>query len=417
MDQDNELRNQVDTQNNKIADLQQKQAMLTLELDIERSRSNKLGIQIHEMEQELSRYKYQATTAHTQLPCSSSSSTRNYKLFRERTINICQDPGCRVLIHGRQINSLIISQKSTQSLFAGFGVRFIDLPTFRPSQFLHMSSKQIRDLTFDSDEQLMAAASMDTTVKLYNVGNRQCAGAFNPCDKPIWSVAFDTSRTKLLYVGTQHGNTYTYDVRQPNNVLNEQTTAGDMSPVINICSIPPKEPNFPFGGFLVCKLQSIWFYEYTAGQSVQATKLTVTGPFVSMNFCNRSGYILIATRPTTVHPSCRYMVADLRKVDQIVMLYVTVSMPGSKVQAVMSRCCQISIDSSVIVAAYLQDNKTLQTWNAMPDLQQYNRVQTLPLEDCILDGCPIYMNNEVYMGALSETKCRIFKLNCEESSS
>lgn len=412
------LKDQFESEQMKVALLNQDVAMLKIELDIQRKFNNKLELQLQEIKQstiDLTLDTLAASQSQQHQPIRS----RNYKLFRERTINICQDPGCRVLMHGRQINSLIVSQKSTQSLFPGFGVRFIDLPTFRPSQFLHMASKQIRDLSFDSDGELMAAASLDTTVKLYNVNNRQCAGTFNPCDKSVWSVAFDSSRTKLLYVGTQHGNTYSYDIRQPATALSEHKTVGDMSPVINICSIPPKEPNFPFGGFLVCKLQSIWFYEYTASQTVQATKLTVTGPFVSMNYCERSGYILIATRPTSTNPVCRYMVADLRKVDHTAMLHVTVTMPGSKVQAVMSRCTQISIDDSIIVAAYLQDNKALQTWKILPNLQQYNRLQTLPIEDCVLDTCPIYMNNDndVYIGALGETKCRIFKVNCEESSS
>lgn len=91
-------------------------------------------------------------------------------------------------------------------------------------------------------------------------------------------------------------------------------------------------------------------------------------------------------------------------------------MAGSKVQAVMSRSTQISFDNSTLVAAYLQDTKYLQTWQVRAAQQRHVRMQSLPIDECVLDTCPIYLNDNVFLGALTETKCRVFRVHTEETS-
>lgn len=304
------LQQLVNDEQHKVENLKQEVALLQLELDLQRKFNVKL-------EQQLEQTKMNAinlNAAYNSSQATLSVRPRMYKLSCDHTINICSVPGCRVLVHGRRSNNLVVSQKSIQTLFPGFGVRFVDLATFQPTSFLHMAAKQVRDLAFDQDEQLLAAASMDSTCKLFTVNNRGMYASFTPTDKAIWSVAFDKSRTKLIYFGTQHGNSYAYDIRQTNTFLEEYKTIGDMSPVINICSVPPHMPDFPFGGFLVCKLQSLWFYEYTAAQSVTATRLSLVGPFVSMTYAEATQHILIATRPTALQPMSQYVFAELKKV-------------------------------------------------------------------------------------------------------
>lgn len=400
----------LDNEKMRNSKLNQDLALAILELELQRKFNVKITEQLENIKKNAINLSI-STLSDSQSPLQA----KMYKLYRERTINICHEPGCRVLIHGRSINKLIVSQKSTQSLFPGFGVRFIDLPTFRPSQFLHMTTKQVRDLSFDMDEELLAAASMDKVIKLYNVSNRQCVSQFMPSDSSIWSVAFDRSRAKAMYLGTQHGATYVYDIRQPNNFLSEHKAPGDMSPVINICSISPDNPEFPFGGFLVCKLQSLWFYEYNSEEVVVGTKFPLAGPFVSMSYNELTQHILISTRPTAAQPSCRYVVANLRRIEGTVVLNIITTMLGSKVQAVMARCAQISHDDTMIVAAYMQDSKQLQTWRVDTEKKENLRMQTLPIEECVLDMCPIYINEKnVCVGALTETKCRIFTINAHD---
>ena len=395
----------VDSERLKVGKLSQDVAILKVELELQR----KVTFRLEEQLEKLRNTNVLDLAADSE--SSSQARPKMFKLFMEKNIIICKEPGCRVLIYGNQSKNLIVSQKSTQALFPGYGVRFLDIPTFRPSQFMHMSSKQVRDLSFDMDEENLAAASMDRSLKVYNIHNKCVVNTFTPCDKPIWAVAFDRNRTKLAYFGSQHGTTFAYDVRNPNVFLNEYKTDGDLSPVINICSIPFTE-EFPFGGFLVCKLQSVWFNEYCANEEIISTKLNIIGPFVSMNYDDATNHVLISTRPSSTSPSSRYIIGTLYKVGEAVLLKNTVTMHGSKVQSVMTRSAQINIDNNILVAAYLQDTKLLTTWN----VQNSERMQSLSINETVLDTCPIYINDEVYLSALTDCRCRIFKVRSNNKS-
>lgn len=152
---------------------------------------------------------------------------QNYKLFMEKNIEISKEAGCRVMIYAEKQSAMVVSQKSSQSLFPGFGLRFIDTPTFKPSNFLHTSAKLLRDISLSYDQNLLAVASMETRTKLFDLRTRQVASVFTPSDKALWACAMDRNeRENLLYLGAQHGSTYVYDVRFPETVVDEFKTEG-----------------------------------------------------------------------------------------------------------------------------------------------------------------------------------------------
>lgn len=338
---------------------------------------------------------------------------KTYKLFMEKNIEITKDGGCKVMIHGKRIKSLMISQKSTQSLFPGYGIRFIDSTTFRPSnEFLHTSSKQIRDITLDLDEEHLLTTSLEKGAKLFNLQQRRVVSVFSPEDKSFWAAAFDCERPKYIYLGAERGgSTYIYDTRNPQSFVHELTVEDDMSPVIKICPIAARA-DFPFGGFFVCKLNSVWFYEFDASQQTIGTKLAVDGPFVSMNYEQETQHILISARPTNNQKKSRYIVAELMKVEDSTHIRIWGTCLGSTVQSVMRRSTQIRIDSkNSIVAAYLEDVKSLCTWSA----PNCTRMVSASLTDPVVDLCPIYTNANPYLTALSDNKCRVYKLEVTDN--
>lgn len=446
--EESRLQKLLDAEILRVATLTQDVALVRMDLELQRKYTAHLESQLNQTKMNALNLSSRLNTSEQQNSVNASlasSSARDssvtgstvdatagiiYKLSRECTINICADIGCRVLIHGRRSNTLLVSQKSTQPLFSGFGVRFVDLPTYRPNSFLYMTTKQIRDLAYDQDEQVLVAASMDRTCKLYNTNTRGCLTTFTPPgDKPIWSVEFDRTRSRILYFGTQNGSTFLYDVRQPRSSVDEYRTAGDTSPVISVCAVAPFGVDFPFGGFLVCKLQSLWFYEYTDDQTATPIQLTLPGPFVSMCYREDTNTVLVSTRPRPNLASRLYYMR-LVKVEGTTTLLQLAVMDGSSVQAVMSRSAQLRTrDDTAVVATYMQDTKKLQTWR-VPNEQQLSQQpgqtsvfqQALAIDDCILDLCPIYgmggggaavqQSAAVYLGALSDTKCRIYKV-CE----
>ncbi|XP_036337320.1 E3 ubiquitin-protein ligase RFWD3 [Rhagoletis pomonella] len=330
-----------------------------------------------------------------------------HRLHLETTITITREPGCRVIIHAARQSSILASQKSAQGLFPGYGVRFIDMATFRATTFLHASTKLLRDMCLNADQQLLAVASMETRSKLFDLRTRQVVSIFEPGEKTLWACAMDRKdRENVLYLGSSNGSTYTYDIRFSDNILEEYKTEGDFSTVINVASVFPGS-HFPNGGFLVCKLQSLWFYEYTDGSTTTiATRLNVEGPFSSMHYDAAQETLLVSARCSVRHPQSRYIVGRLEKVDDTPLINVKVTFHGSKATPIMTRCAQVAVEANTLVAGYIQDVKQL----ALFDVRREQRVQTMPAQEVIYDICAVYVNNATYLAGLSETKCRMYKL-------
>lgn len=329
-----------------------------------------------------------------------------YKLSMHKNIEINRGGGCRAMTYGRRIQTLILSQKSAVTLFDGYGVRFVSAFNLQPATYFGMSPKLIRDLSLDNDEELLAAAAHDVKTYIYSVTNHTPVVTITPSESQIWATSFDKVRSRYLHLGSQQGITYTYDVRNCMQCVEQFTTPGDFSPVIGIESIPTSD-DFPFGGFIVCKLMSLWFYEYTGSERIEQTKLNVEGPFASISFNENTNILLIATRTSEKHPQARLIVANLTKIDLITILRTVCTILGSRTHQKMSRSTQITIDDDSLVASYLQDSKTISTWNA----KNGSRMPGFSVDDCILDMCPMYINNGSFLATLSDTRCRIFQVN------
>lgn len=376
---------------------------LRFQLKIQRDHVNKL-------EQDLADLKKSAINLNNTV---AATRPKTYKLFMEKNIEITRDGGCKVMIHGKRIKSLMITQKSTQSLFPGYGIRFIDSTTFRPSnEFLHAATKQMRDLCLDNDEDHLLTTSLDKGAKLFSVQQRRVVSTFAPDEQSFWASAFDYDRPKFVYLGAERGgSTFIYDIRNPQTFVQELKAEDDKSPIIKICPMPARD-DFPFGGFFVCKLSSVWFYEFDSAQQTIGTKLAVDGPFISMSYEVETQHIVISARPTSQHRKSRFIVAELMKVEDSTHIRIWGTCLGSTVQSAMRRSAQIRIDNkNSIVAAYLEDTKSLVTWTA-PNCA---RMTTASLGDPIVDLCPIYSTVNTYLTALSDNRCRVYKLEVTES--
>ncbi|KAM7356406.1 mutagen-sensitive 302 isoform 2-T3 [Cochliomyia hominivorax] len=329
-----------------------------------------------------------------------------YKLFMDRNIEISKEPGCRVLTYAKEQNAIIASQKSCQNLFPGYGLRFIDTVSFRPTNFLHTSVKLLRDISLSDDQQLLAAACMETKVKLFDLRTLSVSSTFQPADKPLWSCSLGRKDNEHhIYLGSQHGSIYVYDTRFPETIVNEHRAEGNLSPVIQVASVPASQL-FPGGGFLVCKLTSLWFYEHS-GAATNSTRLAIEGRFISMDFDVVNLKILIQTRSCARFPRARYILGILNKINGIPVIEAKVTFFVSTNSPVMARCSQIAVESNTLVAAYIQDSKLLSLY----DENREQCIQSLPAQDIIYDTCPIYTKDFTYLAALTETKCRVYKLN------
>lgn len=401
------LQRLVEEEKNKCSKYELQINSLMLEVNVMKQRCSQLESKIEYARNHGSFAELSTTTVATIL--NTPNMQRSYRLSLEKNFELNREPGCRAMVYGRRTQSLFVSQKSSGALFPGFGVRIVNIAGQNPnltSSFMHMATKQIRDLSLDADEELIISASSDKSAKMFSVPNKCQVSIFEPSESELWAATFDKARKKTLYLGSQRGSTFLYDIRNPQAYLEEFSTLGDCSPVVSINSVPPTN-ELPFGGFIVCKLVSLWFYEYTATQQILPIKLIVEGPFVSVTYDEQTHLILIGTRPSGKYPQTRYIVANLTKIDQIVILNTINTISGSTVQQVMSRSAQIHIGEDTLVSAYMQDTKMLTTWNA----RTTNKLQQLNISDVVYDICPVYATNKTYLAALSETKCRILQVN------
>lgn len=391
------LQELLEVEKTKNVELQSTLSAVKLELAVHKEEYSKLQMELA---------KFKRHGIFQEAPQTSTQREIMYKMSMHKNIEINRDGGCRAMTYGRRIQTLILSQKSPVTLFTGYGVRFVSTYNLQPTVYFRMSPKAIRDLSLDSDEELLVAAAHDVNAYIYSVTNNTPVATIAPSESQIWATSFDKVRPRYLHLGSQQGITYIYDVRNAMAYVEQLTTPGDFSPVIGIASIPVST-DFPFGGFIVCKLQSLWFYEYTGSERIEQTKLSIEGPFVSISFDDQTNALLITTRTSSKHPQARLIVANLMKLDQTTVLRAVCTILGSRTSPVMSRSTQITIANDSLVASYLQDSKTVSTWNA----KNGTRMPAFNVDDCIMDMCPMYLNNFSFLATLSDSKCRIFQLN------
>lgn len=390
----------LEKQKERNADLQSSLSAIKLELAVCKEEKTKL-----EMEYK----KLRMFGTYHDTPHSSSRQNIMYKMSMHKNIDINREGGCRVMTYGRRIQTLILSQKTSNALFPGYGVRFVSAYNLQPTVNFRISAKSIRDLSLDTDEELLAAASQCPSAYIYSVTNNLQVAAITPSDASnasVWATSFDKNRPKHLHVGTQQGATYIYDARSFNEPIKHLTTPGDPTPVIAIESIPASN-DFPCGGFVVCKLRSLWFYEYVGAEGIEQTKLTVDGSINSISYDTQTNVLLIAMRSNATYPQSRLILANITKIDQTTVLRTICTILGSQTSSVMSRSTQITMGNDSLVASYLQDTKTLGLWNASNGV----KMPGFKVDDCLMDMCPIYLNNQSFLATLSETKCRIFQVN------
>ncbi|XP_053674700.1 E3 ubiquitin-protein ligase RFWD3 [Anopheles nili] len=405
--------------------------MLREQVEIEKKKNTELTIKLSVVQVELmhcrkmiERYKTQQQELHA-LPLQmgdnglqgAAARRTSYRLFMEKNLEITRDPGCRVMAYAAKQQTLLISQKSTLPLFPGYSVRMMLVPEFSLTgggSTLLVSSRSVRDIAIDASDDLFTCATMEKTVKIFSIQSRSVQSTITPSqDAVLWSCAFDKERSKFLYLGSQRGSVYVYDIRQPDQLLEEFRVGfenQDYTAVVKICPVEPTSV-IPCGGFLVCKLKSVWFYEYKPTQQIEHHLLNITGTFSSMSYNASSGLILISARPTVDKPST-LVLATIEKSNESFVLQIQHTFEGSRVQTLMYRCAQVHLnDKDTLVASYVESSKILATWCTNNGQRS---IQHLPMSESILDICPIRATpGQTYLAALSECRCRIYRLNTE----
>ena len=165
---------------------------------------------------------------------------RSMNFNLEKLINISDASGCRVVSFSPRHQAILVSQPSNNNLFAGFGIKKINLLDMKLSQYIPIHTKLIRDMAVCSyqNDELLLTCGMDKALKLTNVATTRQIHSYQ-CSQPIWSCAFNVDNPIYFYAGLANGHVMMFDKRKIDThvkILNDELSMG--SPVVNLVYVP-----------------------------------------------------------------------------------------------------------------------------------------------------------------------------------
>jgi E3 ubiquitin-protein ligase RFWD3 len=337
---------------------------------------------------------------------SQQSSQQNLTLYHN--VEICREGGCRVLAYDRCLSLLVVSQRSTNTLFSGYGIKKIDAVVFRPTQFVFLHPRAIRDLAFHPlRNDMLLSVSLDRCAKLFNVSSNTVVQSYTT-DNQLWSCCWDANNSNLFFVGTNNGAVLQYDARSTNGPVCKITSPDDSSPVTSLAAVPAcPGRTLARGGVLACRLNSCWAYEQQDA-NYAGSQLPFDGPFVSLCYDKNSDHVLISTRPSVRYPLSRHILCQLPEVtsgtDSCLVCNPVHTFQGSRSQNLLSRACHISVPGDNMVAAHQESLKCVALWS----ISSGRQVLSCPASQPVIDLCSVQVNDAQYLAALSEKVLSIY---------
>ncbi|CAG5026771.1 unnamed protein product [Parnassius apollo] len=320
---------------------------------------------------------------------------KTWRFALEKNLEICKDGGCRVLTYNCRTYELYVSQKSVNYLFPGYGIRKVSCVDYKLGQFVHLHPKPIRDITYSQPRDLLLSVALDSSARIVERGT---PSATIQCGMPLWSCSWDYLRSNEFYVGGVGGVIHQYDVRNHNTYIQRLTAAGDMSPVVSLCSTE--------FGLLSCQLNSCWLWVANMRQW-EPRALPIDGPFMSLCYDSESHRALISCRPgPNGSERSRLTLCKLKaSVPSGEVLFETEqSFAGSARSTLMSRASWVRAPGASWVAAHSESDSTLFLHGL-----DGARTMSLPAAEPALDVCSVQLNGDTVVAALSESRLRLYK--------
>ncbi|XP_026724547.1 E3 ubiquitin-protein ligase RFWD3-like [Trichoplusia ni] len=330
----------------------------------------------------------------SQVPKEQISKT-SWRFALEKNLEVCKDGGCRVMTYNCRTYELFVSQKSTNNLFPGYGIRKVSCVDYKLGSFLHLHPKPIRDITYSQQRDLLLSVGLDSTARIVDRGTPTVTvnAGF-----PLWSCSWDYLRTNEFYVGGVGGMIHQYDFRNPSTYIQTLSAPGDMSPVVSLHSTEY--------GLLSCQLNTCWLW-VSNNRQWQPRALPIDGSFMSLIYDNDSRRALLTTRPTA-NGLERSKLAMCKLRGHVpsgeVVFDIQNTFSGSARSSLMSRPTWVKAPGSAWVAAYSESDSSL----CLHGLDGA-RTMSLPAAEPVLDVCAVELNGNSLLAALSESRLRLYK--------
>uniref|UniRef100_A0A2A4JTE8 RING-type E3 ubiquitin transferase n=1 Tax=Heliothis virescens TaxID=7102 RepID=A0A2A4JTE8_HELVI len=323
-------------------------------------------------------------------------SNLKWRFALEKNLEICKDGGCRVLTYNCRTYELYVSQKSTNTIFPGYGIRKVSCVDYKLGQFVHLHPKPIRDITYSQPRDLLLSVGLDSTARIVDRG---IPSVTVQAGFPLWSCAWDSIRTNEFYVGGVGGTIHQYDFRNPSTCLQTLSGVGssvDMSPVVSICSTQY--------GLMSCQLNSCWLWEAKNGKW-EPRMLPVEGSFMSLNYDADSHRAVVAVRPSVNGTERSKLVCcKLTPSSEEMLIDVEDTFSSSATCSLMSRATFAKAPGASWVAAHSESDSTLYL-HGLDGV----RTMSLPAAEPAIDVASVQLNGNSLLAALSESRLRIYR--------
>lgn len=340
----------------------------------------------------------------------SSQDTSNLATSRrfhlEQAIEICKEGGSRVLDYNPWYKFLAVSQKSTNALFNGYGIRKMDCECFNLRQFIFVHTRAIRDVTFHSTQQtILLSVSFDKCAKLIDFQNNLIMHTYST-EYPLWSCCWSGANPNIFLTGAQNGTISQFDIRQTSSAVSV-LEGNDKSPVVSMATVPPNPGSgIGRGGFIACRLNTCCTYE-VKDTFYLSKQMILEGPFVSVRYDEKNHHCLISSRPNARQPYAKHIVCTIEKnmSDEETVTYNTVhTFQAGNSQQLLSRPCYLSTEDDTLVSAYIESSSSISLWSVANGQKLHN----LPVSDPVMDLCSFNINNNLFLTSLSAKKLRLY---------
>ncbi|XP_059155523.1 E3 ubiquitin-protein ligase RFWD3-like [Physella acuta] len=338
-------------------------------------------------------------------------SHKKYHFFQR--IPIAQDANCRVFDFCREMGIIVVSQKSPNALFRGFGIKLLSRD-FKPLSYQPLHSGVIRDMCFRPmtyDGQLLSCG-MDKCILMSSVSSKAVILKYT-VNMPVWSCAWNTSNNNIFYAGMERGVVKEFDIRRTDSHVQNVLDNG-VGPVSSIQfwnGAGSTSNNYT--GLLIGQLQNVIFKECVPNNQYTTHLLpSLQASLMSMSL-HPSGHFLTSFRPNTNLPKCKYELYSLSEntadVRTISSTHVA-AWKGSNLQAVISRNTLISRPESeeenlLAVTANHYFN-SVHIW----DVTRKQDFQLLQCFDKAVDMKSINVNQSCdYLGVLTDKEFILYK--------
>lgn len=397
----------------------------TTELDKLKEQLNNITTEKNRIEMELSKYNLREKLFEQQIAsmrnriselenqqsevtvhsCQNISKHTIKKFHLDRSIEICKEGGCRVLDYNSWFGFLVVSQKSTNTLFSGYGIKKIDSDKFQPRQFIFLHNQAIRDVTFNATQQsLLLSVGFDKCAKLMDIQNHIIVHAYQT-ESPLWSCCWSGDNSNIFFVGAQNGSITQFDIRQTSGAIESLDNPGDRSPVVSLATVSSNPGSgISRGGFIACRLNTCYAYEQKDSKYTPK-QIFLEGPFVSVCYDKKNNHALISSRPNVRQPHARHIVCTIEKGnDESTICNVIHTFHAGNSQQLLSRPCFIYIENDTLVAAHQESTSCVSLWSISTGKQ----VNSIPVSDPVVDMCTVDVNNHLFLTTLSSKKIRIY---------